>query len=57
MAEDSTRRLMIELRRALRTALRAIDAYLVETSRRPERARQLYGPDGEDGYIDEIGSR
>lgn len=54
MADDPTRRLMIELRRALLIGLKAIDIYLTATSQRPERAQRRYGPDGEDGYLAEI---
>ncbi len=54
MADDSTRKLVVELRRAILIALRAFDAYLVDTSRRPSHARQVYGPDGDQGYIAEV---
>jgi hypothetical protein len=54
VADDATRKLVVELRRALTIALKACDTYLVDTSRRPSRARDLYGPDGERGYIAEV---
>lgn len=54
MADDPTRKLVIEMRRAALILLKAFDAYLVDTSRRPSHARQVYGPDGEQGYIAEV---
>ena len=54
MADDPTRRLVVELRRALLIALKACDGYLVTTARRPDRAQQLYATDGEHGYIAEM---
>lgn len=57
MADEAFRKLMIEMRRGLVTIVQGIDQYLAETSKRPERARRVYGPDGDSGYIAEVKPR
>jgi hypothetical protein len=57
-SDDQLRKLLIEWRRGTLILLQAVDKYLADTSRRPERAQRIYGPDAEEGgYIAELEPR